>query len=419
MGIASNSVDERFDPRHNSVNALRLFLAGLVLLSHSLKLHGGVDPLEPITRGGPDMGTIAVDGFFALSGYLITQSYLNSPSVGRYLWRRALRILPGFWVCLIVTTVIVLPAAQLLTYGSMAGFPLTGEQSATSYLLGNAGLYIQQYEVRGLFGGESVNGSLYTLFCEFLCYVALIGLGLTGLLTRRRRLVLAAAGLAWAALVADLLSGGALTGDSYVREVAIRLAPMFLAGVIVRLWSHRIRLTVPGGLIALAALTAGVVAAGFAPFPFGSTLIYMLVAPPAVAYLVLLAGARTELASVGAKRDLSYGLYIYAWPVQVLLLVLGATGWPLPAYFAASLAAALTLALASWTFVEAPALALKSWSPSPRRRSFGSPSDTVVAETDPLPPQRVPATTNVGSTPDARPPRPAPGKGPLHRGLGT
>lgn len=371
MATPPDTVARRFDPRCNSVNALRLGLAGLVLLSHTLKLHGGSDPLEPITRGGPDMGTIAVDGFFALSGYLITQSYLTSPSVGRYVWRRALRILPGFWVCLLVTAVVFLPAAQLLGYGTMAGFPLGGERSATSYVLGNAGLFIQQFEVRGLYGGEPVNGSLYTLFYEFLCYLALIGLGLTGLLTHRRRLLLVIAGAVWAGFLIDLLTGGALTGDSELLRIAARLAPMFLAGVILRIWSDRIRLTGSGGLGALAVLAAGVGAAGLAPFPFGSTLVYMLLAPPAVAYLVMLLGVRPELAGIGAKRDLSYGLYVYAWPVQVTLLLLGAAQWPLLVYLAAALAGSLTLALASWTVVESPALALKSWTPTWPRRQPG------------------------------------------------
>src|SRR5690348_14177211 len=69
-----------FDPRINSVNALRLILAGLVLGSHTLKLHGGHDPLEVVTGGSVDIGTVAVDGFFALSGFLIVGSWLGSNS---------------------------------------------------------------------------------------------------------------------------------------------------------------------------------------------------------------------------------------------------------------------------------------------------------------------------------------------------
>ena len=57
---------------------------------------------------------MAIDGFFALSGFLIFGSYLNSPGTGRFVWRRCLRILPGFWVCLLVMTFLLLRLAQLV-----------------------------------------------------------------------------------------------------------------------------------------------------------------------------------------------------------------------------------------------------------------------------------------------------------------
>ncbi|HEY5879949.1 MAG TPA: acyltransferase, partial [Nakamurella sp.] len=159
-------IAERFDARCNSVNALRLGLALLVLVSHTIKLHGGQDqdPVGRVTGGIVDLGTIAVDGFFALSGFLIARSYLHSPSVGRFLWRRFLRIMPGFWVCLLVTAAVLLPLSQLLQFGTMAGFPLTGELSVAGYVVNNWGLFIRQFYVSGLMGGEPVNGSLYTLF---------------------------------------------------------------------------------------------------------------------------------------------------------------------------------------------------------------------------------------------------------------
>jgi len=58
---------------------------------------------------------------------------------------------------------------------------------------------------------------------------------------------------------------------------------------------------------------------------------------------------------------------VYAWPVQVLLLLAGAAAWPVLVHGAASLAVALLLAWASWTWVEAPALRLKSWTPAAAR----------------------------------------------------
>ena len=353
------AIGQRFHPRNNSVNALRLGLASLVLVSHTLKLHGGQDPLAARTNGDIDIGTVAVDGFFALSGFLIAGSFLSSPSVWRYLWRRCLRILPGFWVCLLVTGFVLLPIAQLLQYGTMSGYPWTGDLSVIGYMVGNSALFIQQFEVRGLLGGQAVNGSLYTLFYEFVCYLGIAVLGILGVLSHRRWIVLVIAAVAWFASFADLVTDGGLTGGSVTATIFLRFGSMFLAGAALRLWSDRIPLNWlfgAGAAVAFAGALAAAVVIGSDP---AGRLAYVLIAAPAVAYLVLLLGSSARLARVGAKRDLSYGVYVYAWPVQVLLLLVGARGWSVLAYFAASLVITFVLALLIWTLVESTALALK------------------------------------------------------------
>lgn len=362
------TLQDRFDPQTNSVNALRLGLAGLVLVSHTLTLHGGEDPLGRWTGGDVDIGTVGVDGFFALSGFLIARSYLGSPSTGRFLWRRCLRILPGFWVCLVVTAVVFLPVAQLMEFGTLRGFPLVGEESGSSYLVGNAALFIQQFEVRGLFAGEAVNGSLYTLFYEFLCYLGVAVLGMVGVLRCRRWVVLLICVAWWLLVVAEIVSDGATTGGLVILSIALRFGLMFLAGVVAHLWAHRVPTSRIGVAVAVSVLALALALAGLAAQEPRSTLVYLALAPPAVAYLVLLLGSNPRLARIGSRRDLSYGLYVYTWPVQVLLLLAGAATWPVLAYLLASLVLALCFAWASWTFVESPALAYKSWTPQPWKR---------------------------------------------------
>lgn len=142
---------------------------------------------------------------------------------------------------------------------------------------------------------------------------------------------------------------------------------MFVAGAL----AHRVAGVLPlgpvGGTLAALLLTWAVVLAVLVGEDPRGTLAYVVLAPPAVAYLLLLAGSSRRLQRVGSRRDLSYGLYVYAWPVQVLLLLAGAAAWPVLLYGAASLAVALVLAWASWTWVETPALRLKSWTPAAAR----------------------------------------------------
>ena len=356
-------------------------------VSHTLKLHGGEDPVGRLTGGSVDLGTIAVDGFFALSGFLIVGSLLGSPSTGRYRWRRALRILPAFWVCLLVTAFVLLPIAQVLQYGTLAGFPLTGEASALSYVTDNAALFVRQFEVSGLFGGEALDGSLYTLFYEFLCYLGIAALGAAGLLRRGAGpLLVVAAGLVWAFALWQFLDGGSLVGRSTTLEIALRFGITFVAGAL----AHRVAGVLPlgpvGGTLAALLLTWAVVLAVLVGEDPRGTLAYAVLAPPAVAYLVLLAGSSRRLRRVGSRRDLSYGLDVYAWPVQVLLLLAGAAAWPVLVHGAASLAVALLLAWASWTWVEAPALRFKSWTPAAARdRGARRPAGPTGSGTGPAP----------------------------------
>lgn len=159
------------------------------------------------------------------------------------------------------------------------------------------------------------------------------------------------------------------------RELMLRYGTMFLAGTLAHLFADRIRITARGGVLAGLLLAAALGVTGPVEGDERSILAYSLLAPPAVAYLVLLAGVDERLAAVGRRRDLSYGLYVYAWPVQASLLVIGAGGWWLPCYVIVALVLSSALAYLSWTYVEAPALALKSWTPkivvwhSQRRRA--------------------------------------------------
>jgi peptidoglycan/LPS O-acetylase OafA/YrhL len=360
---ADATIRSRFDPKRNSVNAVRFGLAVLVMVSHSVTLGGGTDPLGAVTGGVVDLGTVAVDGFFVLSGFLIANSFVRTRSVWRYFWHRCVRILPGFWVCLAVSALVLLPLAHLLQYATLTGFPLTGADSALSYVGRNAALFIDQFSVRGLLDGQAVNGSLYTLFYEFLCYFGLAALGLVGALTGRRWVTMTVAVLIWIAVLADFLTGGQLSAASVTLWLLFRLGLMFITGVLLWMCADIVPVNWRFDLAAAAVLTAAVVTAGWQGADPESRLIYLMVAPAAVAYLVLRTGSSGWLHRIGRTRDLSYGIYVYAWPVQILLLLVGGGSWPLVGYFSASLVVTLGFAWLSWTFIESPALRLKSWTP--------------------------------------------------------
>ena len=93
------------------MDVLRLAAASLVIVAHSYNLTNNEEPLRRF--GGPEFGDIAVAVFFAISGLLVTASWMSDPRPRSFLMRRALRILPGLWVVLLATVAVGLVVTTL------------------------------------------------------------------------------------------------------------------------------------------------------------------------------------------------------------------------------------------------------------------------------------------------------------------
>ena len=324
---------DTFDPRHNSLNALRLILAVLVIVSHAWPLGGfGPDP----QWGDFTIGTWAVAGFFAISGWLIMGSRLDS-SLRSYLWRRFLRIYPAFLVCLAVVGLAFAPLTAALSGGSY------GWLDGARYLGANALLVIVEARVGGTPTGlpydKSWNGSLWTLSYEVFCYV-LVGLIVSFVARRWLRAVLTGAlvGLT----VAELAFGAGLSAPQALHLLTM-LAPFFFAGCLLFLFRDRIPRSVPVALLCCTACV-GIALTGvngvLAALPLG--------------YLCVWFGMCLPLQPVGARNDLSYGVYIYAFPVQQMLALLGVHRAGVAVFALAAVVATFPFAAVSWFAVERP-----------------------------------------------------------------
>lgn len=326
----------RFDARCNSLNALRLALAVAVIVSHSWAIGGyGAEP----ELGGAHLGTWAVLGFFSLSGFLITRSRLRvSPAA--YYRARALRVVPGLVVCLAVTAMIFAPLSTVVA-GSWDSV------SALTYLLRNVGLYppsvaqddilttLQTVPYQGVW-----NGSLWTLFWEGFCYLV-IGLLASVVPRGRVRPAVATSFVLCSALsLATALEWLSLPG---IGDRALPLLVAFLAGALVFLCSASIQLTEITAL--LTALCLAVVTT--------LELVTSLGALP-LALLLLWVGSLPHLAPIGRKYDASYGVYIYAWPVQQLIALFAGHRLDVSAFVALSILSTLPFAYVSCIQVEMP-----------------------------------------------------------------
>ncbi len=332
-----------FDSRNNALNAWRLALAVGVVFWHSWVLSG--HPIQHVMAQRL-LGEVFVDGFFALSGFLITASWLRRPSLRAYWVARSLRIFPGLWVCVIVTAFAIAPIGVAIAHGSPAR--LFSSSGPFEYVLNNGAFNANYAGIDGTPTGVPVagvwNGSLWTLFFEMLCYLMIAVLGVTGLLKRRWTLpVLFVVMWCWSAYISYPTDP-----TQTFPQVIARFTLMFLAGAVIYQFSN----IIPARWSLVTLSLAIVVAAGLIQN-------YRVLGAVPLAYAVIVSGALLKKPQLNLRHDLSYGVYIYAFPIQQLLIICGLASLTPWLFFVLATAAILPVAALSWFLVEQPALSLK------------------------------------------------------------
>jgi len=345
----------------NCLNFLRLVLATMVIVSHSITI-GGFGREDIL--GNQSLGSVAVDGFFGISGFLICASGLRHigtrrswPGLLHYLWDRVLRIFPAFWVCLIVTVGVFGVIGWAAVHPSLSGY-LSHSHGPEHYLRANFALVINTFQISGTPSHVPYpgvwDGSLWTLEWEFLCYLGIALLAIVGLLARSTVVL----GIAIALWIADI---GIFIHPMLVHhtkfEGAARFAPIFLVGAVLYLYRDRVpdsgRLAL--GLLALACLGLTVGKPDSMNFDW--------LTGPALVYPVLWLGAHLPFRRVGAHNDISYGMYIYGFPIGQLLALAGVEHWGYAPFATLSIICTVPLAAASWWGLEKWALRARRWHP--------------------------------------------------------
>lgn len=331
--------------RHNNFNLLRMIAASLVIVSHSYPLSlgsGAAEPLQSFT--GLSLGALAVVAFFAMSGLMIAGSFARRKSGLDFAFARILRIVPGLAVVTLLTAFVVGPAL------SMAPDYLTDWQ-VWAYSPRAVSLLFWSDHLPGLFHAnpypDAVNGSLWTLYFEVLCYIGLFLAGVSGFLARNR--------FAWllALYLVIFLTIKFVSPDNPVSGLSLPFIIGMAAFIHPRLVDWRIATVT-------SALAFGLSLTGYPVAEIWTV---------AVALWILWFGRQEHpfLKQYNRLGDYSYGVYVYGFLIQQIIANFLPGVTPV-AMMIISLPSAICCGALSWHFIEKPALDLRN-----RLPDFGRP----------------------------------------------
>lgn len=334
----------------NNFDIIRILFAWLVIVSHSYILLGskGCDPLCELTNHYINLSYFGVKGFITISGFLIFKSLERSPNILDYLWKRILRIYPG----LILVLLLSVGMAYLIYQPHQPFFKFPKE--ATNYILNNLTLYHNQWRIHGVFDNNSntaINGSLWTMGFEFFFYLVLL------LLFPFRKFKWVITSL----LIITIL--GLLYGNLFHLESLKHLNFKLRVDFIVELgfffmigsfWSVIEWNCIPyRTLLAILAILISL------------TIIYLKLNPIWLGfswpYLVLYIGQGSSKFADWIHQtieDPSYGIYLYAFPVQQLIIYYLQP--PVMVLLWTSTIISFALGIASWKLIEKKMLRFKN-----------------------------------------------------------
>lgn len=332
--------------RDNNLNLIRMIAALAVLVSHAYPIALGPEAVQPLQRlTGNTLGGLAVAVFFVISGFLIAESYARSRSWQDFIAARVLRLWPALIVSLAVVAFLMGPIVTTLSPQAYFADPVTW-----LFMVKNLLLAVPQYWLPGVFADQpypNVEGSIWTLFYEVVCYFGVFVAGLLGLL--RQRWLLSGLILAFAAVAVAV---DTLEPNLHLKIIkTLELGLPFALGTLMWLWKDRLPLNILGvaGFLALA------VALAATPFFNLALVVFLAYATFWAAYV-----PGGWIRAYNRLGDYSYGVYIYAFPAQGLAVWLTG-GDAMNPYLNMLISLPLTLipSVLSWHYLEKPALGLR------------------------------------------------------------
>lgn len=369
MWGSTKTLGELYRRDRNSFDILRLIFAIMVIYSHSFALTGnptGATEIVIKLTKAIDAGSLAVFGFFILSGFLTTQSIENSRNYLDFLLKRLIRIVPAFFVCLVLISFVVGPLFTNLSMGDYLS-----SDSTWKFVLYNITFNIGEKFLNApvdLFsnapfpgnGGALANGSMWTLQLELGCYILLIVLSFFLMLRHRFLMVIFTIILGVLYFMNVKYSYVPFSVSvkhfwvlgSFELPNFIKFAYYYCMGSLMYLYRDKILYSHRFLVLALLLLWFST---QFSQFNNWNMILFP--------YLVICVGINFSNKHFHKIGDPSYGLYIFAWPIQQMIIIM--TNNKIGAYglFVSATIATFIVSTLSWKYIEKPCLKLKKLLP--------------------------------------------------------
>jgi peptidoglycan/LPS O-acetylase OafA/YrhL len=349
--------NQRIDLKNNAFDFLRLFFAVMVVYGHSWTYGFGTGSEALKIRdmhGELAFGGFAVYGFFVISGFLITSSIFRSSNLAEFFGKRFARIMPGFWACLIVLATIIAPILYFINHGNLLEyFPKYGAE-AYQYFWNNVTLEIKSTSIDDVLAKSKVNkldDPFWSLIFELRAYILLAILWAIGVFKNKFLIFIPAAFFWFAYYGVTFIPGYRDWFNIWVGDwkIACLFSYFFVASAFY-VWKDKI--SMDWKLFTLALISAAY---------FISIDQFAAIAPLAVTYGILYIATVLPLQNISKKiGDLSYGVYIYSAPIQIILTSAGFSKYGYWPYVVVSILLSLLAGYLSYNLVEKRFLVRKS-----------------------------------------------------------
>ena len=347
----SSLLSAHANSRDNNFNLVRFVAAALVLYSHSFAVALGSVDAEPLRSTiGMTWGLIAVDVFFVTSGFLIASSYFARNNLLGFAWARIMRIYPALLVAVIFCVLVV-----GLSFTTLSAWEYLSTVQTFKFLLKNSLLFFGlEYDLPGVFANNpwqhAVNGSLWTLPYEVRMYALLAAiLFAIGYIQNRFSVIRSPKYILLCIAATAAVANIGNHFYTYASVHFVHLFSMFFVGAAYYAWREHVRLSL-GLFVFVSVLIASLNANVF-------FVLYVIGVPYLTLFIAYVPSGRIR--NFNKVGDYSYGVYVYAFPVQQSIAAL-VPGISVAGMILASFCVTLFLSVLSWHLIEKRCLKLKN-----------------------------------------------------------